>query len=54
MLTLLLESEKRSEQDKRQELIETQAQMADLEKQHDSTAAFCERNGADLESLASS
>ncbi|KAL0466634.1 P-loop containing nucleoside triphosphate hydrolase protein [Neurospora intermedia] len=30
-----IESEKRSEQDKRQELIETQAQMADLEKQHD-------------------
>lgn len=35
MLTLLLESEKRSEQDKIQELVEAQRQMADLQKQHD-------------------
>ncbi|KAJ4402804.1 Structural maintenance of chromosomes protein 5 [Neurospora sp. IMI 360204] len=30
-----IESEKRSEQDKRQELVETQRQLVDLEKQHD-------------------
>ncbi|KAK3954567.1 P-loop containing nucleoside triphosphate hydrolase protein [Pseudoneurospora amorphoporcata] len=30
-----IESEKRSEQDKRQELVEAQRQMADLQKQHD-------------------
>lgn len=35
MLTLWLESEKRSEQDKRQELVEAQSRVVDLEKQHD-------------------
>lgn len=35
MLTLPLESEKRSEQDKRQELIEAQRQMAEIKTQHD-------------------